>query len=253
MGIAAALVLSLVMVPAPVVSEYVALGDSYAAGVGSGGTGGGCGRGAFSYPNLWKDAHSPTSFVFAACAGATVGDVVDRQVAGLSRETGLVTLTVGGNDVGFADVMTTCTVGSDRGCERAVERAGGVAREELPSRLEGLFAAVAERAPGAEVVVLGYPRLFEERSCAGGLSAAKRAAVNGGADLLAEVTAAAAAKAGVVFVDVREAFAGHGICGADPWVRAVTVPIGDSYHPNRLGQAGYLRALESVVAGSGVS
>ncbi|MEO6083698.1 MAG: SGNH/GDSL hydrolase family protein [Umezawaea sp.] len=184
--------------------------------------------------------------MFAACAGATVGEVVDRQVAGLSGETGLVTLTVGGNDVGFADVMTTCTVGSDRGCERAVERAGGVAREELPSRLAGLFAAVAERAPGAKVVVLGYPRLFEARSCAGGLSAAKRAAVNGGADLLAEVTAAAAAAAGVAFVDVREAFAGHGICGADPWVRAVTAPIGDSYHPNRLGQMGYLRALESV-------
>ncbi|MEO6088645.1 MAG: hypothetical protein ABIQ18_36595 [Umezawaea sp.] len=54
MGIAAALVLSLVLVPAPVASEYVALGDSYAAG----GTGGGCGRGEFSYPSLWKDAHS---------------------------------------------------------------------------------------------------------------------------------------------------------------------------------------------------
>jgi lysophospholipase L1-like esterase len=246
MGIAAALVLSLVMVPAPVAPEYVALGDSYAAGVGSGNTGGGCGRGTFSYPNLWKDAHSPASFQFPACAGATVRDVLDRQVPSLSAETGLVTVTVGGNDVGFDDVMTTCSVSSDRACASAVERAEGLAREELPGRLERLFAAVAERAPGAKVVVLGYPRLFESRSCAGGLSEAKRAAVNGGADLLAEVMASSAGAAGVAFVDVREAFAGHGICGADPWVHPVTSPVADSYHPNRSGYVGYLRALESV-------
>lgn len=248
MGIAAALVLSLVMVPAPVAPEYVALGDSYAAGVGSGGTGGACGRGAFSYPNMWKDAHSPASFQFAACAGATVQEVLDRQVSALSTETGLVTLTVGGNDIEFTDVMTTCSMSTDRACQAAVRQAEDIAREQLPGRLAHLFAEVASRAPGAKVVVLGYPRLFESRSCAGGLSAAKRTAVNEGADVLAEVTATSAGAAGVRFVDVREPFTGHGICGADPWVWPVTSPVGDSYHPNRAGHAGYLRALESAVS-----
>lgn len=249
MGIAAALVLSLVMIPAPVAPEYAALGDSYAAGVGTGNSGGGCGRSTSSYPALFKDAHSPASFLFPACSGATVRDVLDRQVPSLSAETGLVTVTVGGNDIGFADVMTTCSLGLDRACVRAVERANGLTRGELPGRLARLFAGIKAAAPGAKVVLLGYPRLFESRSCSGGLSEAKRAAVNGGADLLAEVMASSAGAAGVAFVDVRKVFAGHGICGANPWVRPVTSPLRDSYHPNRLGYGGYLRALESVVSG----
>lgn len=249
MSFAAALVLSLAMVPAPVVSEYVALGDSYAAGVGSENNAGrGCRQSDFAYPNLWKDAHSPAAFSLAACSGATVKSVMDRQLGSLSGATGLVTLTIGGNDVDFVQVMTTCTVSSDQACERAVERADGVIRTELPDRFERLFAAIKAAAPDAKVVVLGYPRLFESQSCAGGLSAAKRAAVNSGADSLASVTEAATADAGVTFVDTREAFAGHGICGHEPWIHPVTSPLTHSYHPNRSGQVGYLRALESVAS-----
>ncbi|HWO63988.1 MAG TPA: SGNH/GDSL hydrolase family protein [Umezawaea sp.] len=246
MGIAAALVLSLVMVPAPVAVEYVALGDSYAAGVGSGGSGG-CGRSESAYPSLWKDAHVPADFRFVACSGATTQDVLDGQLAPLSSETTLVTLNIGGNDVGFADVMTTCSVSSDQSCEQAVARAGEVIRTELPGRLDRLLGAVADKAPAAKVVVLGYPRLFESKSCLNGLSEAKRAAVNGGADSLATATATAAGAAGVVFVDVRDAFAGHGICASDPWLHGLKFPVGDSYHPNKNGQVGYLKALESAL------
>jgi lysophospholipase L1-like esterase len=246
MGIAAALVLSLVMVPAPVAQEYAALGDSYAAGVGSGGSGG-CGRSDSAYPSLWNGAHSPADFRFVACSGATTQDVLDGQLAPLSSETTLVTLTIGGNDIGFAEVMTTCSVSSDQSCEEAVARAGEVIRTELPGRLDRLLGAVEEKAPAAKVVVLGYPRLFEPKDCLSGLSEAKRAAVNGGADALATTTAAAAAAAGVVFVDVRDAFAGHGICASDPWLHGLKFPVGDSYHPNRSGQAGYFTALESAL------
>ncbi|MCS7482801.1 SGNH/GDSL hydrolase family protein [Umezawaea endophytica] len=244
MGIAAALVLSLVMVPAPVASEYVALGDSYAAGVGSGSSGE-CGRSASAHPSLWNAEHSPAAFRFVACTGATTQDVLDGQVASLSSTTTLVTLTVGGNDIGFTEVMTTCTLSSDEGCEAAVAQAGEVIRTELPGRLERLLAEVRARAPIAQVVLLGYPRLFESGDCVSGTSAAKRAAVNSGADSLAATTAAAAQAAGVAFVDVREAFTGHGICGADPWLHSITLPVRDSYHPNRNGQTGYLRALEA--------
>ncbi|MGH3862201.1 SGNH/GDSL hydrolase family protein [Actinokineospora sp.] len=249
MSITAALMLALAVVPAPEVTEYVALGDSYAAGVGSGGNAEtGCGRSDFAHPNLWKDSHSPARFAFPACSGATTQHVADRQLGSLSGETELVTLTVGGMDADFTKVMTTCTLGSDGACEKSVERAVQLIRSELPGRFERLFQGIEAAAPKAKVVVLGYPRLFESRSCSGGLSAAKRAAVNDGADALAEVTAAAVAATGgaLTFVDVREAFAGHGICGEDPWVHPLTTPLGHSYHPNRDGQLWYLRALESV-------
>lgn len=250
MSLAAALVLTMAMVPAPTVSEYVALGDSYAAGVGSAqGAGTGCRRSDFGYPNLWKDAHSPASFSSAACSGATVRAVTDRQLRSLTSETDLVTITVGGNDAGFVGVMTTCTLSSDKACEQAVDRAEKVIHTDLPGRFERLFAAIKAAAPQAKIVVLGYPRLFEAKSCAGGLSEAKRAAVNDGADALASVTGAAAIAAGVTFVDVRDAFTGHGICGDDPWIHPLTSPVANSYHPTRSGQVGYLRALESAVPG----
>ncbi|MFD9737103.1 SGNH/GDSL hydrolase family protein [Umezawaea sp. NPDC059074] len=247
MGIATALVLSMVLVPAPVASDYVALGDSYAAGVGTGGTGAGCGRSPYSYPDMYRDAHGYTSFQFPACAGATIPEVLDRQVSVLSTETGLVTITVGGNDVGFTDVMTTCSVGSDRSCAKAVDEAKGLMRTELPGRYAKLFAAVSDRAPGAKVVLLGYPRLFEEKACSGGLTAAKRTAVNEGADLLADVMSAAATAASATFVDVRTPFLGHGVCADEPWVNPLTTPTADSYHPNKSGQVGYLRALEAAL------
>ena len=57
---------------------------------------------------------SDSSFSFVACGGATTADVLSGQVAALRTTTTLVTISVGGNDVGFADVVTTCTLGGDQ-------------------------------------------------------------------------------------------------------------------------------------------
>nr|MDT0665854.1 GDSL-type esterase/lipase family protein [Micromonospora sp. DSM 115978] len=105
-------------------------------------------------------------------------------------------------------------------------------------------------APNARVVVLGYPRLFEQtRSCGwGGLSLAKRELVNDGADALTQLISARAAAAGFEFVDVRPVFAGHGICGTSPWINGSLLTSGaGAYHPNADGyRLGYLAALSSV-------
>jgi lysophospholipase L1-like esterase len=249
MGIAAALLLTMVLTPTPVAPEYVALGDSYAAGVGAGDYDAGsgqCRRSRNAYPELRQAAHGYASFRFVACSGATTQDVLDSQVDDLTAETGLVTLTVGGNDIGFADVMTTCTLSSDRSCVAAVDRARQVITNEVPGRLDEVFARIKTAAPDAKVVVLGYPHLFEQRNCLGGLTDAKRNAINAGADQLADVTAARTAEAGATFVDMRTAFAGHGICGEEPWLHALTNPTGDSYHPNKAGQAAYAAALDQA-------
>lgn len=58
--------------------DYVALGDSYSSGVGSGsyiGSSGDCKRSTLAYPSLWAAANSPASFAFTACSGARTGDV----------------------------------------------------------------------------------------------------------------------------------------------------------------------------------
>src|SRR5882757_565247 len=99
--------------------RYVALGDSYSSGVGAGSydsASGSCDRSTKAYPALWAAAHSPASFAFTACSGAKTADVVRSQLGPVNSSTGLISVTVGGNDAGFADVMTTCVLGSTTTC-----------------------------------------------------------------------------------------------------------------------------------------
>ncbi|KAA2261157.1 SGNH/GDSL hydrolase family protein [Solihabitans fulvus] len=235
---------------APIAPEYVALGDSYAAGLGAGAydpASGSCKRSATAHPQLWARAHGIPSFRFAACTGASTMDVVADQVGQLSLETGLVTITVGGTDAGFSDVLVTCTLGGDQQCADRAATAVSFVRTELPGRFDRTYAAIRARAPQAKVVVLGYPRLFSFTPCLLGLSQAKRKVLNDGANVLAEVTSDRARAAGFTFVDVRDAFAGHGVCAPNPWLHGLSVPVNESYHPTASGQVdGYLPLLTAA-------
>ena len=245
-----ALALLLAVTPAPAAPELVALGDSYAAGLGAGDEASDdCRVSPHAYPGLWARRNG-ASLVMAACAGARTGDVAG-QVERITRSATLVTITVGGNDAGFADVMTTCTLGDDEECVRRVDVAVRFIEDELPGRLDALYGAVRERT-SAEVVVLGYPRLFSfETWCLMGQR--KREAVNRAADVLAEVTDERAEGAGFTFADVRRAFAEHGACADEPWLNGlVLVPVDRSYHPNRAGhESGYLPALTEAASRTG--
>ncbi|HEX5346646.1 MAG TPA: GDSL-type esterase/lipase family protein [Pseudonocardiaceae bacterium] len=85
---------------------------------------GACARSPLSYPPLWATEHHPTSFVFAACSGATTADVLSTQISSLQPTDDLVTITIGGNDVGFGSVLQTCTAApSDDTCATAVDAA----------------------------------------------------------------------------------------------------------------------------------
>jgi lysophospholipase L1-like esterase len=242
---------SLPAAAAPPAVNYVALGDSYSSGLGTGSYisgSGSCKRSNYSYPALWAAAHSVTSFAFVACSGARTGDVLSGQVASLSASTTLVTISVGGNDAGFTDVITTCTFGSDQDCVNRTTKAKTYAQNTLPGLLDGVYAQVRERAPSAKVVVLGYPHLYQvPGSCNVGLSDTKRAAINSASDVLATVIAGRAAAKAFTFRDVRSAFTGHEICSGDWWLNSLSFPVEESYHPTRNGQKlGYLPALTAV-------
>src|ERR1700761_1093283 len=78
--------------------NYAALGDSYAAGVGTGdyiSSSGSCDRSLESYAALWEAAHSVSNFDFAACSGAKTTDVLSSQLGGLSASTNLITMNIG--------------------------------------------------------------------------------------------------------------------------------------------------------------
>ncbi|MFJ8471529.1 SGNH/GDSL hydrolase family protein [Kitasatospora sp. NPDC094011] len=226
--------------------NYVALGDSYSAGVGAGGylsDSGSCKRSTNAYAYLWKNTHKPSSFTFVACSGARTGDVLNSQISALNSGTTLVSLSIGGNDAGFADTMKTCVLGSDSDCLNAVNTAKSYATNTLPGQLDRVYSAIHAKAPKAHVVVMGYPHLYKVGGdCLFGIGDTKRAAINGAADALDGVIAKRVANAGFTFGDVRSAFSGHEICGSlETWLHSTTLPIDESYHPNAAGQAsGYL-------------
>jgi lysophospholipase L1-like esterase len=238
---------------ATAVVNYVALGDSYSSGVGAGdyiSSSGSCDRSSLAYPEQWADAHSYASFVSVACSGATTADVLSSQVSALSPSTTLVSITIGGNDAGFSSVMETCVLESTSSCVKSVTAAEAYVADELPASLDTTLQTIRTDAPGAKIVVLGYPDLYDlskSGSCIG-LSTADRTALNQGADDLDSALATAATTHGDTFADVRSEFAGHEICDSGSWLHSVDIfSISSSYHPTAAGQElGYLPAFTSA-------
>ncbi|MFF9854343.1 SGNH/GDSL hydrolase family protein [Streptomyces litmocidini] len=232
--------------------RYVALGDSYSSGVGAGSylsDSGSCQRSSKAYPSLWAAANAPTSFSFTACSGATTSTVKSSQLTPLDSSTTLISVTAGGNDVGFANVMQTCVLQSEATCVNAVNSAIAQINGTLPGSLSSLYGAIRSKAPQAHVVVLGYPHFYQlNGSCIAGLSETERAAINRGSDALNGMLAKQAADAGFSYSSVVDEFTGHEICSSAAWLHSVSVPVSSSYHPTATGQSGgYLPAFRSAV------
>ena len=230
--------------------RYVALGDSYASGLGTGREQGNCDRSPAAYGPQWARAHQPASFTFAACSGATTRGIRTHRMSALSPATTLVSLTVGGNDVGFSDVLQTCLIQSTHDCLQAIRGAEHAMTTSLPRGLDRLLAAIRQHAPAAKVVLTGYPLLFDlsrPGSCAG-MSHREQTELNRGGNLLDATLKSAAARHGAAFADVRGAFRHHAICDGAAWLRGLDLfGLTDSFHPTIAGQTrGYLPAFTAA-------
>ena len=153
-----------------------------------------------------------------------------------------MTITVGGNDIRFADLIYQCTL-SD--CSATLDSTRATEESMLGPRLDSLYAAIKQRAAtGAKIVAVGYPRIFNSSSCLGnlGISATERTKANQLADALEQTIATHAARAGVVYVSAIGAFGSHPVCSSSPWLNGLNLfATTESYHPNRNGQSlGYL-------------
>lgn len=246
--------------PAATQVNYAALGDSFSSGSGAGDydpDSGLCRRSANSHPILWARANRPDGFRYAACGGAVTDDVVARQVPdALDGDTTLVTVTIGGNDAGFEAAVVNCfVVGSEaEDCNRVLDDAGRIIDQRLPGKLAWTYGAIRDAAPAAEVLVAGYPHLFEPGHPFGcGVAEWRRDRMNLLADHINTVIREQAENAGFRYVDVRDVFAGHGVCAPGgiqrEWItRIMPTNTWQSYHPNRRGQSsGYLPALSAAI------
>jgi lysophospholipase L1-like esterase len=231
---------------------YVALGDSFASGVGTRtyyDDSGGCYRSPKAYPVL-DAARLGATLRFKACSGASVPDVRTGQLGPLSATTTRVSVQVGGNDAGFSDVITTCAQPSwAADCGAAIDKAQAFISDKLGARLDNLYADIGSRAPNARVVVVGYPRLFNGQDCNAGtwFSRTEMTRLNQTADQLNAKIRSRADSAGFGFVDPSAAFLGHAVCADVEWVNGLSTPTRESYHPNVRGQRAYADLVDDAL------
>lgn len=243
-ALAALVALTGVAPPASASGVYVALGDSYAAGLGTRtyyDASGSCYRSPKAYP-VAEAAALGATLRFKACSGADVPEVRSSQLGPLGETTTQVTVQVGGNDAGFSEVLTTCAQprwAAD--CDAAIDKAQAFIADKLGGRLDNLYADIVARAPDAVVVAVGYPRLFAGQDCNAGtwFSDREMTRLNRTADLLNAKIASRAGAADFGFVDPTDAFVGHAICADVEYVNGLSNPVRESYHPNVKGQHAY--------------
>jgi lysophospholipase L1-like esterase len=235
--------------------QYVALGDSYAAGQGAGDyLDNICKQTGAGYPELLDFDKRIDLQINAACSGARITDVA-TQLTALSGDTGLVTLTVGATELNVSAVATACLGGTQEACQAEIVRVqrllGSCPDPEVPSALDSpltsLYAQVANAAPNALVVVTGYPQLFE--LIPGDPNEAIKAAINDATTALncvieRAVTATQATGVNIVYVDVTKKFKGHGIDGKKPFINSTGL---DPFHPNAAGYDAYAAAISAQV------
>ncbi|MFJ6674279.1 SGNH/GDSL hydrolase family protein [Actinosynnema sp. NPDC091369] len=249
--------------------EYVALGDSSAAGPlipQQDAEDPGCLRSTRNWPAALAE-RTGARLTDMTCSGAvtenlaepqaTVRGTHEPQADALSPSTDLVTLTIGGNDVGFVELAKSCVnvlpepVGTS--CRDQLTANG---RDELAERIDAYaaeFAAaldlISDRAPEARIVIVGYGTYIRPGGCYPDQPIWGRDAdyLQGGLHRLNEVFAREAEEHGVEFVDIAAPSAGHDACAParDRWFEGVaaTGPVAP-LHPNADGMA----AIGAIVA-----
>lgn len=216
-------------------ARFVALGDSFSSGAGLA-TADDLGRAPTAFPELVARTLG-TDADLQARTGAAITEVL-AQLPALGPATEVVTLTVGGNDVGFADAMRSCALPSWlTDCGHWVTVGRQVLHGTLPGRLTELLHRIRSSAPEATVVLAAYPHLFNGTDChpATFFAPDEMEVLNAATDDLDDTLLRCGQEAGVATVDPRPTFAGHAVCDTTPWIHGLTWPVSRSFHPTDAG------------------
>jgi len=242
-----------VLVPSAVASasQYVALGDSYSSGVGTRvfyEESGSCKRSPDAYGPKIAAARGYT-LNFEACSGAKTPEVNEKQLGKLSSSTALVTITIGGNDAGFSNVIVNCALYYFT-CGSAISEANSFIANKLPGLLETTYKNIRSKATTAEVIVLGYPKLFtkEGTTCnVNFLTSGNEKKLNETGEKLDAVIKARAEAMKFKFVNPTAPFESHEVCSSVEWLNGQSNPLEESYHPNVKGQEEFTTLVSAAI------
>ncbi|WP_299541866.1 SGNH/GDSL hydrolase family protein [uncultured Streptomyces sp.] len=251
------------------VARYVALGDSYASAAGvPDQVDTACTRSSRNYPSLVSAALAPAAVRDVTCGGATTVHLTTSQNASappqydaLSADTDLVTLTIGGNDVGFADIIVRCVAlgllnPSGSPCRTTYTWTGTdtLARtiDNAAPKIAAAVDGIRARAPQARILVTGYPAIMPDdgTNCPSVVSIAKKDApwLRDIHKRLNSVIAKQAADRGATYVDTYTKSVGHDICkpSGTRWMEPLIASGAAPFHPNATGE----RAMADAVLAS---
>ncbi len=251
-------------------TPLVSLGDSYSSGEGAGPFDRGtdtvldrCHRSANAWPRLLGVPMAD----HLACSGAAtknfrtgktlgrpdnVGQLVRLRAIAAQGRIGRVVVTIGGNDLHFASILADCFVAN---CLTHLEtRQLPHLRDMVQPAVTDALSGARTDSGGADVVLIGYPDLIAPAgrqlvNCRW-LTADETPRLRRLQRALDDEQRRAAAAAGASYVSVRKALAGHELCTADSWIRAVGHgPLRQRGHPTADGQAAIARAVAARLKG----
>jgi lysophospholipase L1-like esterase len=254
--------------------SYVALGDSFTAGPGipppDTSPPPGCLRSRSNYPKTAASSENlDLKLDDVSCSGAKTDDMTSSQnVEGpdpppqfdaLARETDLVTIGIGGNDIGFTEIVRNCASPTPEGtpCQDRYKRGD---RDEISARIKRTAPKVASvlkgihrRSPNAPVYLVNYLPILpvDGSSCWPQLPITRQDApyLRDKQAELNEMLAAQAKANDATLVDAYEAGEGKDAC-KEPGVRWVEPAAGVGaapLHPNKLGMDGTADEVEGAV------
>ena len=174
----------------------------------------------------------------------------------------LITLTIGGNDLGFAEMVESCVLNP---CSGPLPESGETVYETFRRRIWAdvrpkvvdTYQRIRNRYTNATIAALGYPRLFGSAGVfcprSSGIIPSEAALLDDLADELDFALSTAAAEVGIHYVSVIGAFQNHGICSSTAGIIGLTarfspyarffIDVSESYHPNGWGHELYAREL----------
>ncbi|WP_428342591.1 SGNH/GDSL hydrolase family protein [Mycobacterium sp.] len=244
-------------------SRYVALGSSMAAGPGirptAPGAPFGSGRSARNYAHLVAEQLG-LDLVDVTFSGATTANVLTErqrrappQIAALNGSEAVVTITIGGNDVGYVPLLMAASLPSVArrlpAIRELLDRDARIeALDGIVDALSAVGTAVRRRAPLARVMFVDYLTLLP----AAGAPAAPLWADHAElgrliATRLEDATAQAAEATGCEVVRAGQASRNHHAWAPDPWTVAAGWPLPwrpAPFHPNAAG----MRAVADLIS-----
>jgi len=257
--------------------NYVALGDSYAAGPlipNQSLSPLGCLRSDHNYAHLSASALG-LSLTDVSCSGATTSEITQPQSTtigtnpaqdtALSAATNVVTMQMGGNDIGFTSIITGCATVWPFGspCKDKYDPNGN---DQLLARINATAPKIAAsirtikaRAPHAAVFVVGYGDILPSSGWGcwpvmpfafGDVPYLNNTEVE-----LNAMLATTAAANGAIYVDTYTPSKAHNTCaGSARWIEPIVPTTAAApVHPNALGMQNFAAVVESAMRAHGIS